>query len=103
MIDAAHSEADRQVFAPALCLTAAVAERPMLADHVGSLPAVEIIELGYSAASTVGTLIAAGLDWRAAHAVSAGRPAVDWPAGRPIVTSESHLYAGLGVVVISLN
>ena len=103
MIDAAHSEVDRRIFAPALCLTAAVAERPDLADHIGALPAIDIIELGYASASAVGKLVAAGVEWQTAHAVEAARPAVDWPAGRPVVTDSPSIYTGHRIAVISLN
>ena len=87
LVDAAHRETDRHLYAPALCLAAAVAERPPLADHAGALPAVEVVDLGYPSATAVGRLVAAGVDWRAAQAVDAGRPTLDWPAGRPVVTA----------------
>jgi hypothetical protein len=103
LVDAAHHEADRHVYAPALCLAAAVAERPALGDHIGSLPAIEVIELGYASARAVGRLVAQGVNWRSAHAVDSGRPTVDWPDGRAVVTREPHVYAGLGVRLISLN
>jgi hypothetical protein len=102
LVDAAHRETDRHLYAPALCLAAAVAERPPLADHVGVLPAVEVVDLGYPSATAVGRLIAAGLDWRAAQAVDAGRPTIDWPAGRPVVTAVPDTYAPWGVAVITL-
>ena len=103
MIDAAHSDLSRHIYAPALCLAAAVAERPSLADHVGALPAIGVIELGYSSASAVGRLVAAGTDWRAAHAIDAGRPAVDWPTGRPVVTKLPDIYTWHGIPVVTLN
>lgn len=37
------------LFAPALCLTAAVAQRPLLADHIGGLDDIDILDLTYSA------------------------------------------------------
>jgi len=103
VVTQAHQVAGRHVYAPAMCLAAAVADRPALADHVGMLPAVEVIELGYAAAAAVGRLIGGGMDWRAAHAVDAARPSLDWPAGRPVITNAPGTYAGLGVNTISLR
>src|SRR5690349_12232184 len=102
LVDGAHGEADRQVFVPSLCLAAAAAERAGLADHVGALPAIEVVELGFAGAGQVGELIGAGLDWRLAHAVDTGRPSVDWPAGRPIVTAVPEDYAKRGVRTINV-
>jgi hypothetical protein len=51
----------------------------------------------------VGALIAARVDWRIAHAVNAGRPTIDWPQGRPVVTTQPRRYASLGVRTITLR
>lgn len=103
LVHAAHSETGRQLDVPALCLAAAAADRPALADHVGSLPAVHVVALGYAAAATVGRLIADGVDWRAAHAIQVARPDVEWPDGRPIVTTEPETYSGRGVRTIAVR
>jgi hypothetical protein len=103
VVTEAHREPGRYVYAPALCLIAAVADRPALADHVGMLPAVEVIDLGYAAAAEVGRLIGDGMDWRAAHAVDAARPSLEWPAGRPVITDAPDAYAGFGVRTIRLR
>jgi hypothetical protein len=103
VVDAA-SESDVYVFAPALCLAAATAERPALADHIGSLRAVEIVDLGFPSAAAVGHLLAeGGADWRIAHAIDAARPTVDWPGGRPVVTAEPDAYAKWDVATIALH
>lgn len=102
LVAAAHGEADRYVYAPGLCLAAAVAQRPALADHIGQLPAIEVIEMAYASACVVGSLIADGVDWRVAHAIDAARPSPDWPAGRPIVTAHAAAYAHRGVTTIAL-
>ncbi len=92
IVDRAHYETDRYVCAPALCVVAAVAGRPGLADHLGALPAVEVLELGYAAASAVGVLVAADVDWRLAHAVQAAKPNAEWPRGIPVVTAVPDRY-----------
>jgi hypothetical protein len=103
VIRAVHDEPDWHVYVPALCLAAAEAGRQGLADHVGALPAIEVVELGYAAASAVGRLVASGVDWRLAQAVHTGRPTIDWPTGRPIVTAEPKSYSTWGVDAIALQ
>jgi len=103
LVSQAHLQAGRYVYAPALCLVAAISQRPGLATHLGVLPAVAIIDLDYVASTTVGALVAGGLDWQLAQAVDAGRPTAEWPAGRPVVTAGPDAYTGLGVEVISLE
>jgi hypothetical protein len=47
--------------------------------------------------------IAAGVDWRSAHAIDAGRPTADWPTGRPVVTTTPEDYTGWGVKTITIG
>lgn len=103
LVAAAHREHDRYVFAPAICLAAAVSQRAGLANHLGVLPVVQILDLDYVASTAVGSLVADGVPWQAAHAVDAGRPSAEWPSGRPVVTGTAHLYTGRGVEIISLG
>jgi hypothetical protein len=102
LVVASHGQAGRRVYAPALCLAAAVAQRPALADHIGALPAIEVVDLAYAAASTVGRLIAEGLDWQACQAVDAARPSAQWPRGLPVVTALPDVYRPYGIAPIPL-
>lgn len=90
-----------RVYVPALCLVAASVGRDQLADHVGMLSSVEVVELGYPSVRLVARLIARGVDWRMAHAVEVGGPGLQWPKGRPVVTTQPQAYAGLGVATIA--
>lgn len=103
LVVSAHDEPEIRLYVPALCLAAAQADRPGLANHVGSLPAVEVVDLGFVGAATVGRLIAEGVDWKLAHAIEVGRPALDWPDGRPVVTQQPGPYAARGVATIHLR
>ncbi|MGH3933964.1 MAG: hypothetical protein ACRDS1_03095 [Pseudonocardiaceae bacterium] len=94
MIASSHREPGRYIYTPAMCLAGAVAERPGLADHIGTLPVVEVIDLGYADAAAVGGLIAAGVDWRTAHAINTAHPTLEWPTGRPVVTALPDPYDG---------
>lgn len=100
LVAQAHGRPGRYIFAPALCLTAAIAQRPGLADHIGALPAMQVIDLDYPASAAVGGFIAAGVDWRAAQAIDAGRPTAEWPSGRPVITTMPEPYSDWGVEII---
>lgn len=71
IVDAAAGRAVLAV--PAMCLCAAEAQRPGIAEHIGMLP-VEIEALALSRAIPAGRLIGDGVDWRIAHAVAAALP-----------------------------
>ncbi len=86
-------EKNPHLLAPALCLTAAVAERPLLADHIGGLSGIDILDLTFTVASVTGALIADGTDWRHAQAIADSRPSLEWPEGLTIVTAEPQAYA----------
>lgn len=98
----AHHTVGRHVFVPAVCLVAAGATRPALGEHVGALPALEVVDLCYAAALSVGRLVAQGVDWQFAHAAVVGRPDPEWPTGRPVLTESPKAYSGLGVVTIQI-
>jgi hypothetical protein len=99
----AHNHDDWIVYVPALCLAAAEASRVGLADHVGALPALEVVELGYAAVAAVGRLVADGVDWQFAHAVAVATPTPEWPTGRPVATGVPERYKGRGVATIALQ
>lgn len=88
----------RHVYVPALCLAAADGMRKGLAEHVGALPAAEIVELDFAGASALGTLLRDGVEWRLGQAVHLSRPTPDWPDGRPVVTTDPDLYADMPLV-----
>ncbi|MBQ1048599.1 hypothetical protein KBX50_09015 [Micromonospora sp. C51] len=99
----AHSQPHRHVYVPALCLAGAVAERPEIGEHVLSLPAIEVVEVGFAHALTIGRLIADELPWQHAHATATCVPDVEWPAGRPLITAEPKRYEGYAMHVIAVG
>ena len=107
LIVASHEHADVHVYVPALCLAAGQSGRPGLGEHILSLPAVQLEDLGFADACAVGDLIHTGMDWQAAHALvvahpKLGQPDPVWPVGRRIVTQVAEWYAGWGLQVIQL-
>lgn len=90
------------VLSPAMCVAAATAERPAIADHVGGL-AVTIVDLTFSAARTSGRLIADGLPWQFAHAAAVAAPSFEWPAGLAVLTAEPAAYDGLDLTLVPLG
>jgi len=94
IVDAAAGRAVLAV--PALCLCAAEAQRPGVAEHVGMLP-VDIEPLDLSAVIGAGWLIGDGVDWRIAQAVTAALPSAVHPDGRVVVSVDTARYQGTGI------
>ncbi|HEX5144571.1 MAG TPA: hypothetical protein VFW21_11955 [Mycobacterium sp.] len=94
IVDAAAGRAVLSV--PALCLCAAEATRPGVAEHIGALP-VDIEALDLSAAIPVGQFIGEGVDWRIAHAVAAALPSVMHPEGRVVLSVQPGRYRATAV------
>ncbi|GAA1153788.1 hypothetical protein GCM10009654_06660 [Streptomyces hebeiensis] len=88
----------RHVYVPALSLAAADGLRKGLADHVGALPAAEIVELDFAGASAVGALVRDGVELRLGQAIYLSRPTLDYPDGRPVLTTMPELYADMPLV-----
>jgi hypothetical protein len=103
LVVAAHDEPDLYLYAPAMCVAAAVAHRPQLGDHVGSLLAIQVMDLGFTDAQAAGVLIAEGADWRSAHAIAAAKPSAEWPSGLPVVTAVPDAYISQGLRIIELT
>lgn len=95
VVDAAAGRVVVQV--PALCVTAAQAERRGVAEHVGALPGLDVEPLDLSSAIQVGGLIGQGIDWRIAQAVHASRPTAEHPRGRVVLSVRPDLYTGTEV------
>ena len=89
IVDAAAGRALLMV--PALCLCAAEAKRPGIAEHVGALP-VDIEALDLSATIPVGRLISEGVDWQIAQAVAAALPSAMHPEGRVVLSVQPERY-----------
>jgi hypothetical protein len=84
---------------PALCLVSASLELPGATAHVGALPGLEFIPLGFAGSAAVEQLAASGVDWRHAHAVFA---AVSEPVDGQVLTASPEAYDGTGVWVVDI-
>lgn len=103
LVTVATRAAGARLYAPALCVAAAAASRHELADHLGGLFALQVVDLGFAGAAAVGALVAAGTDWRQAHAVVAAWPSAEWPSGMPVITAVPNAYADHKVVAVGLG
>ena len=89
IVDAAAGRAELAV--PALCLSAAEAQRPGIAEHIGALTVgIEALEL--SSTMPVGRLISEGVDWQIAQAVAAALPSAMYPEGRVVLSVQPDRY-----------
>ncbi|WP_419996465.1 hypothetical protein [Streptomyces boninensis] len=100
----AETDPTLRVYIPALCLTLAEAERAGVADHVSSLPSVDITPLDFPAITAVAGRARdhAHGDWGGTHALHLARPSVEWPLGRPVLTRSPTRYRGTGVRTIPI-
>ncbi|AQU67349.1 hypothetical protein [Streptomyces niveus] len=107
----AEKDPTLRVYIPALCLAVAEADRAGVAEHIGSLPSVDITALDFAGAAAVGKrlrgLADAGSEtddgWSGAHALHLAMPSVEWPRGRPVLTGYPARYKGTGVRTIQLE
>ncbi|HET8684125.1 MAG TPA: hypothetical protein VFM54_19965 [Micromonosporaceae bacterium] len=88
---------------PALCLSAAAAVRPTIADHVAEIvvavPAGTIVVSGLTRTSHLDALMALvpGLGWPATHAAARALT-----TGLPILTVDADRYVGVRLEVLTL-
>jgi len=75
----------------------------LLPYGIGGLPALEIVELAFAAASAVGRLVANGVDWRTAQPISTALPDPEWPDGLPVVTAIPKQYARHGIEAVPVS
>lgn len=103
LVVAAHAQSNRYLYAPAMCLAAATAQRPALAAHIGALPAIEVVDLGFVEASAAGAVIAEGGSWQFAQALASAGPSIEWPKGLPVLTTEVGPYEARGIQTIPVT
>lgn len=90
------------LYTPVTCLDAADRSQPGVARHIGRIPAIEPVDLTYSAV----------LDLRertpqttlhVAHVVSLAHPSPDWPAGLIVATTQPDIYAGFDLPIYPIG
>lgn len=83
-----------------MCLCAAEAQRPGIAEHVGALP-VDIEPLDLSVTIPIGRLVGEGIDWRIAHAVAVALPNALYPEGRIVLSVRPDRYQATAIQPIN--
>ncbi|MFI6009739.1 hypothetical protein ACIBAG_13100 [Streptomyces sp. NPDC051243] len=99
-----------RVCIPALSLSAAERERAGVAEHLGALPSVNVEGLDFAAAAVGKRLRTAGVDdegkdepdWSGAPVQNLALPTVEWPRGRPVLTTTPTRYRGTGIRTIRI-
>ncbi|MFB7557828.1 hypothetical protein [Streptomyces brevispora] len=93
-------DAEQRAHVPALCLLAASLELPGAASHAGSLPGLEFVPLDCASTAAAEQAIAAGVDWRHAHAVYA---AVSSGVESQVLTAAPEVYESTGVWAVDIG
>ena len=90
------------LYAPVTCVDAADRMRPGIARHVGRVPAVEPVDLTYSAVLDLRERTPhMALD--VAHVVSLAHPSPDWSAGLIVATTQPDVYADFDLPIYPLG
>lgn len=90
------------LYAPVTCVDAADRIRPGIARHIGRVPAVEPVDLTYSALLDLRERTPQmALD--VAHVVSLAHPSLDWSAGLIVATAQPDRYAGFDLPIYPLG
>ena len=87
---------------PAMCLLAAAAQDPPIADHVGALHNVHIVELGLPGARFAAPVLAAGVAWSHVHAGEVARVSPVQPHGLLVMTADPQVYAPFNIETFTL-
>ncbi|WP_461010358.1 PIN domain-containing protein [Streptomyces capparidis] len=103
IVERAFTFPGRRVLVPALCLLAADTRQRGLAEHVGALGVLTVVDLDYPAVVAAAALLSDGMEWRHAHAVHLARPTPDYPSGIPLATTRPALYRKARVPVVELG
>ncbi|MGH3934735.1 MAG: hypothetical protein ACRDS1_07140 [Pseudonocardiaceae bacterium] len=90
------------LYAPVTCVDAADRIRPGIARHIGRVPAVEPVDLTYSAVLDLRERTRQ-LALDVAHVVSLAHPSLDWSAGLIVATAQPDVYAGFDLPIYPIG
>lgn len=103
LIHRAHFETETRLWVPALSALEADREYRGMAEHVGQLEVLHILDLDYPAVLATADLFHEGVPVGIGAAIHAARHLPEWGADALIATVEPKGYAGHGVPVLDLN
>ncbi|MGH3939462.1 MAG: hypothetical protein ACRDTG_12680 [Pseudonocardiaceae bacterium] len=90
------------LYTPVSCLDAADRIRPGIARHVGQIPAVEPVDLTFSAVLDLRERTPQ-LALDVAHVISLAHPSPDWAAGLIVATTQPDRYADFDLPIYPLG
>lgn len=103
LIHRAHFETETRLWAPALSVLEADRERLGIAEHVGQLEVLHIVDLDYPAVLAVAAMQRDGVPPGIGAAIHAARHVPEWGAGALVATVDAKAYKGRGVPVLDLE
>ncbi|MCT7356605.1 hypothetical protein N4P33_31330 [Streptomyces sp. 15-116A] len=103
LIHRAHFETETRLWVPALSALEADRERLGIAEHVGQLEVLHIVNLDYPAVLAVARMQRDGVPPGIGAAVHAARHLPEWGADALVATVDAKAYEGRGVPVLDLE
>lgn len=94
LIYAQPNHRERRIFAPTQALYTAAVQHTGLQRHIERLgPIITTCDFGLAAALTVGEKVPTNVTPAVAHVVHEALPSMEWPTGRPVITTVPQMYA----------
>lgn len=103
LIHRAHFETETRVWVPALSVLEADRERLGIAEHVGQLEVLHMVDVDCPAVLAVAELHRDGVPAGIAAAIHAARHLPEWVADALVATVDVKAYKGRGVPVLDLE
>lgn len=93
----------RRIYAPSQAVYTAAVQHAGLQRHIERLaPAITTCDFGLAAALTIGEKVPTNVTPAVAHVVHEALPSVEWPTGRPVITTVPEMYASYQLQVRAL-
>lgn len=93
LIYAQPNHHERHIYAPTQAIYTATVQHSGLARHLDRLGVIHAAQFDLAAALTVGDKVPTNVTPAVAHVVHEARPSMQWPTGRPVITTVPQMYA----------
>lgn len=94
LIYASPHHLPRRIYAPSQAVYTAAVQHTGIQRHIERLaPTITTCDFGLAAALTVGEKVPTNVTPAVAHVVHEALPSMEWPAGRPVITTVPQMYA----------
>jgi hypothetical protein len=93
---------ERRIYAPTQAIYTATVQHAALADHLDKIGVIHASQFDLAAALTVGKKVPTNATPAVAHVVHEAKPSMEWPNGRPVITTVPQMYTPYQLQVYAL-